>query len=354
MTPTLKSLKYNWIQALRALAALMVVVFHSKSMFADDGTREQLWWVPGFSDFGDYGVSLFFVISGFIIATVLDRPSLSILDFIKRRFFRIFPLLWVVMFVAAYHYYLRNWYAAEFEALGLKSFAMSAFAIPQKDYPFWAPGWTLEHEVLFYVIAALVFPFVRLKGLAIILVALGVLGILFKPGWDYHLTYNGQIYFAGGIFAYLFKEAGWRKALPLALLGLGLVYAGAYKLIPLNPNLGHFLFSLGAGALIVASIDIERRGIVPPKAITLLGDASDSLYLWHWLMIPIAALFMWKWGGPNEMWRWIYVGASIVVALLSFQMIEKPIIAFSHRKWFKRHDGAHLRKATRTSARPRT
>lgn len=325
--------KIQSIQGLRALAALMVVLFHSKLMFANDGTREQLLWVPGFTDFGDFGVSLFFVISGFIIASVIDRPSFSIGSYFWRRFLRIYPLLWIVMCAGIYHYYLRGWFAADFIAQGKYGWLLSFGSLPQQNYPFWNPGWTLEHEILFYVIAAMVAPWAGLKWLSVLLMVLGFAGLVFDFGWDFHLTADPQIYFAFGIAAYLCRAAPMGVALAVMVMGLGSTYAKLYGLVSFNPNLIHFTFSVGAAGLLVAFIQAEERGMSIPKPVTVLGDASYSIYLWHWLMVPVVGLFYGIVGGPAEVWRWIFVAASIAISLFSFYSIEKPVIKFSHKKW---------------------
>ncbi|NTY80603.1 acyltransferase family protein [Citrobacter werkmanii] len=84
-------MKFQSIQALRALAAIMVIVFHSSIIIPQPDIKGTLWTIPGFTDFGFFGVNLFFVISGFIIADVLSKESFSILSYFKKRFFRIYP-----------------------------------------------------------------------------------------------------------------------------------------------------------------------------------------------------------------------------------------------------------------------
>ena len=330
MTET--STKYDSVQALRAIAALMVLLFHSKLVFGDRETRESLVRIPGFTDFGDLGVNLFFVISGFIIATIVSRPEFRLREYFWRRILRIYPLLWIVMFVGICHYFLRNWFAWDLNEAGMKGMLLSAVAFPQAASPFWQPGWTLEHEVLFYFIAAGVAPFFGLVGLTIFLLVLGTLGILFAFGWDYHITSNAQIYFAGGVIAYLSRNAPLRWSVPVFVIFLGVYYLGLYGVIAINnATFGHYIFSVGTAALIVAVLSLERRGMPPPKAVVGLGDASYSLYLWHWMLIPIVGVFRDNFGGGAEVWRWIFVVTAIAVALLSYQIIEKPIIAFSHR-----------------------
>lgn len=323
--------RFNTVQALRALAAVMVAVFHSKLMFANDGTREQLWWWPGFSDFGDMGVSLFFVISGFIIATVLDRPNLSVIDYVWRRFMRVYPLLWIVVMVGIYHYFLRNWFAADFLAQTRHTWIKTFLIFPQDGAPFWNPAWTLEHEILFYFLAILIAPWATLAGLCCILLALGTLGYLFDFGWDYHLTANPQIYFAFGIASYLFRNAPIPLAAIVAMAGLFVSYADLYGVIVLPPWVTDTTFSAGAAGLIIILVQAERRGLVVPRPLITLGDASYSLYLWHWMTLPIVSMFYGIFGGQPETWRWIFVAVSITVAVISFYSIEKYFLSLAHR-----------------------
>lgn len=117
-------MRYQSIQFLRALAALMVVVQHSHIAFSPSD-KAKLWWWPGFSDFGWLGVSLFFVISGFIISSVLSRPNFSLGNYFYHRFMRIYPLYWGVMIVGLYYYCTRNWFKYSIDSLGVNGIIKS-------------------------------------------------------------------------------------------------------------------------------------------------------------------------------------------------------------------------------------
>jgi peptidoglycan/LPS O-acetylase OafA/YrhL len=93
---------------MRALAAIMVLVLHSKIMFGAE-ERASLFVIPGFSDIGYYGVELFFVISGFIIAHVVSKAGFDLMPFFVRRALRIYPLWWIVMSVGLAMYFWRSW-----------------------------------------------------------------------------------------------------------------------------------------------------------------------------------------------------------------------------------------------------
>lgn len=322
--------KYQSIQLLRALAALMVVLFHSHLSFGPE-ERSQLWWWPGLSDHGALGVSLFFVISGFIIANSLDRPGFRLGRFAWRRAVRIYPLYWIVMLAGIGTYWWRGWFRVDVETLGAEGIVKSILILPQETSPFWNPGWSLEHELIFYAIAAVVAPVAGFWLLAFLMLALGV-GGFWISGWDYHLFSDAQIYFGMGILAYLLRAADWRLAMALAIAFLGPAYAHLYGYGDYPYQIRSVCFACGYSALIVAFLGLEAKGWQVPRPWVAIGDASYSLYLWHWLLIPFIGLWRYQLGGSPELWRWILIGLSVAVALLSYRFIEKPVNAWGGKR----------------------
>lgn len=323
-------MRYDSIQFLRAIAALMVVVLHTHIPFGPEAKAQLLWW-PGLSDHGWMGVDLFFVISGFIIAHVLGKPNVALGSYFWRRFLRIYPLYWLVMLAGLYCYWRWNWFAYAYDTLGTQGMAMSFLILPLEPHPFWEPGWSLEHEVIFYVIAALVAPFLGLRALAAVMLGLGAAGLLFHPGWDYHLLARPQLLFGAGVCAYLLRATSWKMVLPFAAAGLGIMYGHYYETLPMPQWVADIATAAGFAGLVVVAVDVERQGWRVPRFMIAIGNASFSLYLLHWLVIPFAGRYAWSLGGPPELWRWIIVAVSIVLALLSFRFIETPLIRFSHR-----------------------
>lgn len=329
------AVRYDSIQLLRAVAALMVVVLHTHIPFGPEEKAQLLWW-PAFSDLGWLGVDLFFVISGFIIAHVLSRPDVSLRDYFWRRFWRIYPIYWLVMLAGLYFHYRWNWFGYAYDTLGPEGMVKSFLIFPLEDHPFWEPGWSLEHEVIFYIIAALVAPFLGLRVLAVVMIGLAVTGWLVDFGWDYHLFARPQLLFGAGVCAYLARERSWKQALPVALAGLALCYAYHYSLLEPPQWLADTATAAGFAGLVVACLDWERKGWRVPRIMIAIGNASFSLYLLHWLVIPFAGRYAYALGGPPELWRWIIVGVSIALAMLSFRLVEQPINRFAHRPFMRR------------------
>jgi peptidoglycan/LPS O-acetylase OafA/YrhL len=172
-----------------------------------------------------------------------------------------------------------------------------------------------------------------LRALAVALLILYCVGVAVHFEWDYHIFSYVQLFFATGVIAYLCRHASLRLSVPVTAVSLFIAYAQFYKLFPQMPvSIGLIAFAIGFAALIVALLGIESAGLVMPRPLVSLGDASYSLYLWHWLVIPTCG-FLWKKSGVGspESWRWIMVVTSISVALASYRFIEKPIIEYSKR-----------------------
>jgi len=92
--PTASRPTYFLIQVLRAIAALMVVVFHTTTMLADRNALPVREWVNGAS-----GVDIFFVISGFVMtvsSAPLRKSRHPARTFMARRIERIVPMYWLV------------------------------------------------------------------------------------------------------------------------------------------------------------------------------------------------------------------------------------------------------------------
>ena len=163
-------MKLKSIQVLRGLAALLVVAYHvrafEKTLISENGSSEAA-WISGLLTNGYAGVDLFFVISGFIMVYItydLNRDLRSAADFIFARATRIFPVWWFFALVALITLTLSNTvlpggkgiaavaHGQPFIPYLLKSLAL----IPQSAFPILNVGWTLIHEMYFYIVFALI------------------------------------------------------------------------------------------------------------------------------------------------------------------------------------------------------
>lgn len=160
-------MKLQSIQILRGIAAFLVVMYHiiatEKLAIASNGFTE-LPWVSGIWTNGYAGVDLFFVISGFIMVYVTGAAQAgpkTALAFFYARATRIYPIWWVfaglmAVYMIVAHGFLdlegKGWGAIGRTQATLPYLIKSFLLIPQGEHPILGVGWTLVHEMHFYVV----------------------------------------------------------------------------------------------------------------------------------------------------------------------------------------------------------
>ena len=191
-------MKLQSIQILRGIAALLVVLYHIRAqevLGMDGNGLGEMPFLNGFVNNGFAGVDLFFVISGFIMVVVTegDRPGLrTAADFLFARITRIYPIWW--FFAGLLTIYLvgfnGNMGVGERWQSFLQSDAVTPYLIksflllPQSDDPILGVGWTLVHEVYFYLVFTLIL-LAKRSWLPLFLLAWGLLVI---GGWSLGLS----------------------------------------------------------------------------------------------------------------------------------------------------------------------
>jgi peptidoglycan/LPS O-acetylase OafA/YrhL len=325
------------VQALRALAALLVVFVHLKVLGSQIGIA------PATLDFGNAGVDLFFVISGFIMVVTTRRSSTSPGHFVANRIARIVPFYWlitgVVFLIALVAPSLMQSTRADWSDL-----LLSLSFVPFKDQagayePVVFVGWTLNYEMAFYaVFAACMFIKPRWLGAmsaAALLFFAAAVGAVLQPTGTVADFYTAPIVaeFALGIVLGLWlplvpSERAWRiPAMASAAFACALLIMGSVML----PGVDRlFVAGLPAAALLGSALVLERTGIVASWGLVQrLGDASYSIYLTHFFVtqaVTKVALFV----GLTTLWA---VGAAAagtfvavaVVGLLTHRLIERPL-----------------------------
>lgn len=314
------------IQYLRGLAALGVLVFHA---------AERAGSAFGV---GAAGVDVFFVISGFIMWVVTCRKTPSPGVFLWRRVQRIVPLYWAVTLVTAAIAVLVP-FAFPSMQVTVEAVAKSLFFVPYHDpngliAPLIVPGWTLNYEMLFYLLFAggLLAP-ARLRPW---LVSAAIVGLVAaRPLVDTTnpilATFTDPILleFAAGIWlGKLWSEnrlpaakVGW------ALAGLGVAGFTAVALAGVDVSTARPLWWGAPALLLVAgAVSIERRGPVPNLwPLRVLGDASYSVYLIHGLAISAAVRLLAMAGLETPAVVFVTsITVGIAAGLLAYRLVEKP------------------------------
>jgi exopolysaccharide production protein ExoZ len=317
------------IQYLRALAALAVVAFHSERA----------------APLGQAGVDVFFVISGFIMWMVTTKP-VGPGEFLWHRLVRIVPLYWIATLIMAAHQHA--------EPLDI---IQSLLFWPYHDahgqlWPILVQGWTLNFEMLFYLLfaATLLMPRrARLPALTAALCGLSAIGLLLQPQDAALHSYTSPllIEFLAGVCISALVQRGMVPTLRMAVAMLAMGAVGfMLSLGDYTPELWRFLVWGIPGALVVwGAVSVELRvGLPAIKPLKLLGDSSYSIYLFHPFVLKTVARPLASFAAVIPVAGVMLAGAGIGV--VAYYVLERPITA-----WFRRR-AAHVfvpQRATRWS-----
>ena len=368
------------IQALRGLAALAVMFAHLHGVethqSGDDPVLSTA-WIAGVS-----GVDLFFVISGFIMVWVAGDTAPSpgnAAKFLFARVMRIYPLWWLFAGAMAVYFavtYGTPWDAENLAALdvsGTEHLVKSFLLIPHDAFPILQLGWTLMHEMYFYVVFALILLLPnRFRMLAFALWALIIIAATFAAitGFYANTLLNLALFpmtleFLMGAGAAWMIKAGWTQwrwpALAAALAGLALAFISVDFLstTALLPTTRTIAYGPAFALLVYALVAIEQRsglGRFIPQFAVRLGDWSYSLYLCHLLVISaVARIFFSIFGQAGHIDNIVFlilsVAITVIVSALVYTLFERPVLALSKRlraSWFNAPDSAQTAESTRT------
>ena len=335
------SQRIRHIDAWRFIAVSMVIAAHVISVSNWSYLASV---VPGASRlgrFGDFGVQIFFFISGFVICRGLieERATtlgVSLKAFYVRRALRIIPPLYLYLAILA----ALN--AADFITIAVPSIGNSALFlcnIYSIDGCPWYVGhtWSLAYEEQFYLVFPLLFItlglVVRLKILPmmILLMVLTSLGLRWAgAGWS--ATYlSHMIFMLTGCAAALYwgqlspwcnrlSTRHWLAILTLLVLCVGLLPG------PIEVYVKTVLYPPLIGLLVLGTpvANAGVRAFFQNPLVSYLGKISYTVYLWQQLATsPYPTLSPW--------WTIVFVVGVWLFAHFSYQYLERPLIAVAHR-----------------------
>ena len=338
------------LEGLRAVAALLVVFHHARSHW--------LWgWLEGWN-----GVTLFFVLSGFLITTLALREedalgALRWRAFVVRRAFRIVPV-----YLAALALYVVAMAVAGIGAAHRGPFvhAMPWYLSPFPEVPFFSRthivfslAWSLGVEEKFYLLWPLL-AFVVLRGrargrlgLALSLAFVLQLPIAFSHGGRLLAPYSAIL--VGCVLAFLLHDR--RGFAALSRLGTRAWFLASAALLVGAQALTHVLHPTAAGfrvaspyyylpysaaaALVVAALVLRAPGSswLESAPMRLVGRVSYPLYLTHPLALAFAAALIAP-GNVTAELAYLAVGITLAVALAYalHRLVERPLIRVGRRQ----------------------
>ena len=374
--------KLNSVQALRGLAALFVLIYHisQQQLYAIGAIGASartptvdLWLLSGPWNQGYAGVDLFFVISGFIMVYVTQKfaknagqKAADVAAFLYKRIVRIYPLWWVFASVMGGYYFLSKgiWASPHFGFSAPESFIYffkSLALIPQGHLPVLGVGWTLIHEMQFYLIFALLLLAPRrylpvlLGGWAGLNIAGYYMGlaklsaiasVLFSP-------FSLQFIIGAAVALLIVKRI---YVAPKICLALGVVAICVAILVNmdsisvLKPSSRLFFYGLPFAVIIYGLCVLEQQGRLNiPRGLVHLGDWSYSLYLSHYIVLiiigrlgrelmpylPESIVSNFSIGTAGLIDNIAYSIAALILAIIaagiSFYIIERPLLRLARR-----------------------
>lgn len=316
-------------QVLRGFGAMGVLLFHSALLaqhyFGD--------WAP-LKVFGAgwSGVQLFFVLSGFIIYHAHQRDigeTGRTGRYLLRRVTRIYPL-YAVVFLALLPFWLTVFGGHDRKEPG--ALISSFLLIPQDHLPHLQVAWTLSHELLFYLLFALLIVSRNAWGVLIAWFGLSAVTATLFPTMPFPLSFvfsaNNALFGLGVLAAVLGERVPWRDSRTTLW-----VCAGSFVLLAVaipEPSSTPLVFAFGGlSFLLLLQATSPRLNEIAARQPTLqlLGDASYSIYLTHLPAIALvckgASLLM-----PESNTLLVFgfaVAVSVTCGLLCYRWVEQPL-----------------------------
>ena len=348
------SQRYKNIDALRGLAAILVLILHVGEYFLRNREIEAkgrgLLDFFVYQDLGRIGITIFFIISGFVISKSFNTKRKELRSFLIKRFFRLYPLFWVSMMLGIAFLSHKD--------MGLSKILANTTMLPSFFGQDFIIGlyWSLETELIFYGIMAAIYLSGMLGNLRCFLyltigayVILGVLYLLsgqftLLPHWlatPYHLS----LMFIGVSWRYAYDDAQDRNkksrftihlclisSVPVAILLLSLIRPTELTSDALAYLTGIIVFWLGLRIFKGAS-----------SFMVYLGKISYSVYLLHPIVFYQVAQVVTKSGVGKGLHISVYILLCLIMTVglstITYYLVEKPFNKLGRNLAFRKTIG---------------
>jgi exopolysaccharide production protein ExoZ len=335
------------LQVTRGVAANLVVLSHL-SVIETKYTGGHI--LPTFSFYGTAGVDIFFVLSGFIMVVVAGKRIRAV-QFLWRRAARIYPAYWVVsLVVLATSLVEPGWVNSSIQ--GPISLWRSFLLVPDSTLPLLAVGWTLIHEVYFYLVFAVFLALrisipIGLLGWGVVLLIITIVGGDYVTSlplgrvWTNPLTAE---FIMGAAIGVLYdrktmRGGAWTGVMGLATLVTSIIFVAPALQLADNPYLDAWrvvLFGMPAALIIYGLAASEQKAVqTPARLLVALGDWSYATYLTHVLVLSAIGRIIHSLAQPGPMSSLMLIAVGFLavnlVGAFMFRFFERPTLAVPHR-----------------------
>lgn len=322
---------YN-LQLLRAFAALNVVFFHIIGTSEAYGFKVQ--WSYFLNGWGANGVDIFFVISGFIMVYVQNLKNRSGVEFIIDRVVRIVPIYWLLTIVVVIAAYIMP--AAFNDTPTDVGWIISSLVFLSQPImeirPVLFLGWTLEYEMLFYVVFAVSIVLRKLVSPYVF-----VLAILTAVYFVFGVSLLVMEFFIGMLIGLFYIRFSAKETTGLLVLFVGLVgLCISIWLVDIDRKGLRVLVWGGPATLIVFGAVYAKQ--FKNKLFILLGDSSYSIYLIQVFTIPVfykGLSWLGVGGSSPDLLAFLCLVCTAVAGVVSYTVLEKPMAGYFRRTFMK-------------------
>jgi peptidoglycan/LPS O-acetylase OafA/YrhL len=346
--------KYCGIELLRFLTSVSVLLYHYRHFFGPfnnlntNNYSEILLDLPFYSflgffyTYGNYGVPVFFVISGFVFSFIYlsERKETTAKEFFINRFARLYPLHFFTLIAVCFLQYISVISFDSFQIIlinDLYHFMLQIFFIPawgfEQGYSFNGPIWSVSVEIFIYIIFFTLIKKIKILKLYItttLIIFLTIIDKLEIVNTEFVFLDCGRLFFSGVLVYYLCDKFR-NNILFLNLFSIILI------ILSFISNFKLFLF---CPALLMFFVTIEN--VIKKDVIKLylkdLGNLTYSLYLIHVpIQITIVLLFSFFEISVtyflSKIFFILYFLFTFLVAKYSFKFYEFPLNNFIRKKF---------------------
>ncbi len=327
------------LDAIRGLAAIGVVLYHYFYRYNEIYGHSDL--SVQWSYFGQYGVHLFFIVSGFVIFWTLhrvERPA----DFIVSRFSRLYPAYWIAVlftFLIVYFFGLPGRQVSFESALLNLLMFHGYFRVSHVDGVYW----TLTVELTFYFWIFIIYLFGLLEKVEYFFIPVILIAILQFAGFldvgvikEILILKYAPLFLAGICFYRLaHNQYQFRSFLLLLFSLVSVFFIYSFTVVILIAIFYVFFFLAVTG----------RLAFLKASALVFLGSISYSLYLLHQNIGYVILNDSYAAGFNPLLSILTAIAISILLASLSFFYVEKPMLRLIRKKYRDRKTVRRVAKA---------
>ncbi|WP_146895306.1 acyltransferase family protein [Adhaeribacter aerolatus] len=336
-------MNYPALTGLRFLAAFYVFIFHIH-------VRTPLsflpWYFQNIVNKGALGVTIFFVLSGFILTANYYQKDMNFLNFIKKRLIRIYPDYLVGLLLCLYVNIWLN-ISTPFPIILANLFMVESLTYPIAMEWYGGGAWSVSTEMFFYFCFPLLLPYLLNLSqksvywlLGLVIVASSIPGFLFHFGY---LTFNVSYAFplsrlpefvAGMLLGILFFRFNVR---PNLLAASGSIAFAVFYMVYFSPSFSgytaHHIFILPAILFLILLLTVKFNWL-GSKPMVYLGEISYAFYI---VQLPLLIAFdnlviQQKISPANSLAGVVLFFINLFLAVLVFHWVEVPAMRYFKRR----------------------